>query len=317
AHEVQIWAALKAHLAAVPWPAPHPDVAWINPALFGLGVWAALEDGALFLDEPNEIAKLVFPANHRDVLRAFLTSYTQTWLPGLGRAFAELVEDAIRASLRRLGPRYAAVAAHDPTSRGVVPYAQLVKSHPIDRTVARSLLREGVARYVPRRGKPDDAVEPRPVKPVKLEWQGPKDASLWNWVKADPPDATVEDVAASLYSRYGHTHPGESGSTLAYGLTQAPPLFGLPPSWARSFADARRHAPAGATAETDRGARMVALAASQVDDELALAQRHADATKAPTPKAAELAITLGDSLIAASYLHRSLSAWHQAPAIGT
>src|SRR5690606_27866327 len=36
AHEVQIWAALKAHLAAVPWPAPHPDVAWINPALFGL-----------------------------------------------------------------------------------------------------------------------------------------------------------------------------------------------------------------------------------------------------------------------------------------
>ncbi len=36
----------------------------------------------------------------------------------------------------------------------------------------------------------------------------------------------------------GEAHPGESGSMLSYGLTQAPPLFGLPPSWARSFADA-------------------------------------------------------------------------------
>jgi hypothetical protein len=46
-----------------------------------------------------------------------------------------------------------------------------------------------------------------------------------------------------------------------------------------------------------------------------VAQQHAGATKAPTPKAAELAITLGDSLIAASYLHRSLAAWNQAPAL--
>ncbi|HSK04451.1 MAG TPA: DUF4157 domain-containing protein, partial [Kofleriaceae bacterium] len=306
AHEVQIWAALKEHLAAVPWPAPHPNVAWIDATRFGLGVWAALRDGAMFLDEPNEIAKLVFPASHRDVLGAFLPSYTRTWLPGVGRAFAELIEDATRASLRRLGPRYAAAAEHEPTSRGGVEYGQLVKSHPIDRTVARSLVREGVASYVARGGggKPDPATRPRPVKPVALEWQGARDATLWNWVKADPADATVEDVAASLYSKYGDAHPGESGSTLAYGHTQAPPLFGLPPSWARSFADARRHAPAGATAETDRGARMVALAASRIDDEIAVAQQHASATKAPTPKAAELSITLGDSLIAASYLHR-------------
>jgi hypothetical protein len=218
-NEVHVWAALKEHLAAVPWPAPHPNVAWMSSTLFGLGVWAALKDGAMFLDEPNEIARLVFPANHRDVLGAFLTSYTQTWLPGIGRAFAELVEDATRASLRRLGPRYAAVAEHDPTSRGVVEYSQLVKSHPIDRTVARSLLREGVARYVPRGGKPDHATKPKPVKSVKLEWQGAKDPSLWNWVKADPPDATVEDVAASLYSTYGDTIPAPRWDGLS-----APPV---------------------------------------------------------------------------------------------
>jgi hypothetical protein len=62
---------------------------------------------------------------------------------------------------------------------------------------------------------------------------------------------------------------------------------------------------------------MVALAASKIDDEIAVAQNHADATKTPTPKATELSITLGDSLIAASYLHRSLSAWNQAPVINT
>jgi hypothetical protein len=165
AHEVQIWAALKEHLAAVPWPAPHPNVAWIDAALFGAGVWAALRDGAMFLDEPHEIAKLVFPASHRDVLGAFLPSYTRTWLPGVGRAFAELIEDATRASLRRLGPRYAAVAEHEPTSRGGVEYGQLVKSHPIDRTVARARVREGVASYVPRGGggKPDPATRPRPM----------------------------------------------------------------------------------------------------------------------------------------------------------
>jgi hypothetical protein len=312
-NEVPLWAALKEHLGDVPWPSPHPHVEWLDSRFFGQSVWAALKD-QLFMDEPVEIAKLVFPANHRDVLRAFLPSFTKTWLPGIGRAFAELIEDATRASLRRLGPRYAAVAAEAPAAP--VEYSQLVKSHPIDRHVARSLVRKGVARYA-QVGKPDKATKPRALQTVKYEWQGDRDPTLWNWVKADKADATVEDVAASLYPDYGDKHPGESGSTLAYALTPAPPLFGLPSSWALAFKDAKKHAPANAAAVTDRGPRIVALAASKVDDEIAVAQNHVDATKAPTPKAAALAVTLGDSLIAAGYLHRSLLPWNQAPAINT
>jgi len=150
---------------------------------------------------------------------------------------------------------------------------------------------------------------------VTVEWQGSKDASLWNWVKA-PPDATAEDVALSLFPDGHPKHTNQSGSSMAYGLTEAAPLFGVPPGWALGFSDAKKFAPAD-DVRPERGIRMVALAASKIDDDVALAQNHADATKAPTPKAEALKTTLGDSLIAASYLHRSLTPWNQAHAINT
>ncbi|HWO20780.1 MAG TPA: hypothetical protein VNO30_18565 [Kofleriaceae bacterium] len=255
----------------------------------------------------------MFPATHQEALAPLLPTYTRTWLPGIGKAFAELIEDAARASLSRVGARYAGSAEHD--SRSEAHADQIVKSHPMDHAVTAALVQRGIVRYVPKAGKPDPSTKPREVKIVKLEWQGSRDKALWNWVKA-PPDATVEDVAASLWPSYDNTYPGQSGSTRAYGLTEAPPLFGVPPGWAMDFPDARRHAPAGDIGP-EKGIRMAALASSRIDDEVAIAQRHTDATKAPTPKAEALKTTLGDSLIAAAYLHRVLSPWKQGPTIET
>ncbi len=312
-HGTAIWAALKEHLVAVPWPDPHPDVQLLNEPKLGALVWAWLKDGGLFLDEPQDIRRFVFPATHQEVLAPLLPAYTRTWLPGIGKAFAELIEDAARASLKRVGARYAGSAAHD--SRAEAHADQIVKSHPMDHPVTAALVQRGIVRYLPRAGKPDPSTKPREVKIVKLEWQGSRDKALWNWVKA-PPDATVEDVAASLWPNHDDKYPRQSGSTRAYGLTEAPPLFGVPPGWAMDFPDARRHAPAGDVGR-EKGIRMAALASSKIDDEVAIAQRHTDATRAPTPKAEALKTTLGDSLIAAAYLHRALTPWKQGPQIET
>src|SRR5690606_30675375 len=104
-------------------------------------------------------------------------------------------------------------------------------------------------------------------------------------------------------------------SAQAYGLTPAPPLFGLPAAWARSFEEARRYAPANATNETDRGARLVALAKSSVDDDVALAQARTAGTQEGSPKRMEVLSTVGDSLIAVRYLLPTLTPWNQSPAI--
>lgn len=312
-NEVGIWAALKEHLISVPWPEPHPDVKFQNAAKFGALVWAWLYDFGLSLDEPHNIRRLVHPAVHQDVLAPLLPTYTRTWLPGIGKAFAEMIEDAARISLRRVGARYAGSAEHDASSEAHAD--QIIKSHAMDHPVTAALVQRGIVRYAAKSGKPDKATKPHEIKTFKPEWQGARDPALWNWVKA-PPDATVEDVAASLWPNYGDTYKGESGSTRAYGLTEAAPLFGVPPGWAMDFPDARKHAPKGDVGP-ENGIRMLALASSKIDDEVALAQNHTDATKAPTPKAEALKTTLGDSLIAAAYLHRVLSPWKQGAAIET
>lgn len=314
-HETNIWQSVKAHLPGVPWPDAHRLVVWDNEKRFGLAVYEQLR--ADMSIEPDGLNKHLFPANYRDPLAPMIPSYTSAWLPGVGQAIAELFEDAARASLRRIGPRYAAVAQHDPKKIGSVTYSEILKSHPMDRPVAAALVVDGVAHYIPSADKADDLPAPRKLKDVHLDWLGDQDASLWNWVRATPGDATVEEVAAALYSKYDVHHGGESGSTMAYGLTAAPPLFGVPPSWAMQFAKARAHAPSTGTAATgDRSERVVALTSSKVGDEVALAQHRAAATKAPTPKAASLSTTLDDSLIAAMYLSRTLSPWNQAAATG-
>ena len=312
-NEVGIKAALKQRLRDVPWPQPHPSVEWIDSRLFGALVAASIIDN-LNWDEPAEISRLLYPANHRDVLRPLLPSYTSTWLPGIGAGVSDLFEDAVRASLRRLAPRFAAAAEHDPKTVGDVEYSQLALSHPIDHHVAKTMVQRGRGRnvqYIPHAGKPDKATKPRALRTVELEWQGSKNPSLWNWVKATKPaDASVEEVAATLYSSGGHNHRYESGSAQAYGITAAPPLFGLPPSWAEQIPGAKQHMPAGGKTE-DRGARMLALAESKTDDELAIAQQHPAGAGAMTPKADALKVTLGDSLIAIGYVHRSLTPWSQ------
>jgi len=312
-NETHLWRAIANHLSNVPWPSPHPQLEWTDPERFGLRVASILKSD-IDLDEPAQLLKHLYPANHRDTLAPMLTIKTDTWFPAIGRALAELFEDAVRSSLRRLGPRWAAAAEHDPTKTGSVEYDQLIKSHPMDRQVGAGLVTKNVATYIPTANKPSAATAPRKLREVKLEWQGSKDPSLWNWVKADPADAIVEEVAASLHSAYKDGHE-EPGSVLAYGMTPAPPLFGLPPSWARTFSAARKHAPVGGVDVDDRNARLLALAQSSADDDIALAQSRAAKLQATSTKSADLVTMLGDSLIAAQFLQTALSPYKQGPAM--
>ena len=239
------------------------------------------------------------------------------WRPAIGQAIGQIVEAALVESLRRLAPRWLALA--DAAGHGAaagtsvrVDLAGLVLSHPMDRAVGRAMCTPGVFDVKADAGKRGDrSPAPRTLRKVTLEWQGHKAPELWNWVRAlSPTDATVEDVAAELL--------GDSAES--YLLTAAPPLFAVPTSRAKRMAGAAEHAPAHADDGDASASPFATLAGAPVADEMALAQaggepkRHGpDALK---PEA--VVVIAGDCMTQATYLASTLAPWKlEAPIVRT
>ncbi len=322
-HQTVLWRSVAAHLAQVPWPDPDPHFAWTDQPKFVAALMRSLER-TVDLDKPAQLDEALYPAKATAVVHPLLPVKMETWVPAIGRAIGELFEDVILSSLTRLGPRWVAVAEHEPVPDGaldetkpLVRYDQLVKSAPIDRAVATGLTTRGVGQLVGATTTASLAkTKPHALRPVTVEWQGAKDRTLWNWVKATPSDATPEEVAAKLW-QHAQGQYGEPTSFFAYGLTSVPPMFGLPPSWARGFREASEFAPT-TSGDESQGARYLALAQSSLGDGLAVAQAPA-ATKsaAPTPKASLLVGTLADMTMQAQYLFATLSVWKQGAGAAT
>ena len=314
-----IWPAIRAHLHAVPWPNPHPHLALHNDREFVERVMTSLQ-ATVDLDLRPQFDEVLAPAKPGEVIEPYIKGKGRGWVPAVGVALGEMFQDAILSSLSRVGPRWVSIAEHEPDQKGrldetapLVRYDQIVKSAPIDRAVAFGLVGPGVSRAVGATTTKSLAeTKPRPLKKVTLEWMGSKDRSLWNWVKVTSgSDATAEDVAAQLW-RESQDKYGEPTSFFAYGLTAAPPMFGLPASWARGFKDARDYAPAEDAAGHDSNStRAFALAQSKTGDELAL-QQGAAAPAGAAPKATELIVTVDDELLQAQFLYEELLPWGRA-----
>ncbi|MDQ3337409.1 MAG: hypothetical protein M4D80_19780 [Myxococcota bacterium] len=324
-----VWDAIRRHLQQTSWPAASEQFAWLDPQLFAEKVVAALHDtvmaGAKAGDiDLSKLDSLLYPFRLHDELSGLLPIQTKDgrstiapsrhWVPAIGLRLGQLVQSALVPSIRRMTQRYVdatnARAAQAKQGELQLHAHDLVTSSPLDRVVANGLVIRGVAEVVP-----DGSVRPAgrtSLRPVRVTWEK-QDPRLWNWVRADLADATVEEVAASLFG-YARDKSGDATSYYAYGIAAAPPLFGLPAAWAVQFPEAREHAPdtikRGTLPDesTDSIAgRLSALAASDASDAIALQQ----AAGAPIADADASAVlgSLDDTLIQLGALRTALTPW--------
>ncbi|MCE9577291.1 MAG: DUF4157 domain-containing protein [Deltaproteobacteria bacterium] len=316
-NENHVWPAVRDQLASVPWPTPDPHIAWRSQRVFAQRLTESLARTVHF-DVPAQLREVVFPANPAFTLEPLYPGTNMLWVPAIGTALGQLLQDAILPSLARLGPRWAAAAEHEPnlaaeTDAGLplVHYEQIPTSAPIDRAVAFALCAAGAIAVARDAGTAPTPHKPKPLRAVtKLEWQGERDPSLWNWVKAvEPADATAEEVAASLFKRHDNLYGGEPTSFLAYSLTAAPPMFGVPPSWARSMSGAKEHAPAAGTTDESRPGRWAALGSDTATDGIALAEQRGHDAKGDAPELAALLKGLSDSALVARTMMAHLQPW--------
>jgi hypothetical protein len=309
-----LWASVGDYLQRIDFPIPDARLRWRDEALFTARLVQALRS-SVDLHESAQLLAVLYPAQPYGALDGLVPLDAKgqpldlAWSPAVGLAIAPLFVDAVVGSLRRLGPRWVAAAEHDPQRAGtldetksLVAFESLVTSAPIDASVARALTAGAMVELVGNAKQ--TTAKPRPLRMLKkFAWQGPK---LWNWIRVDDPaDATAEEVAQTLWAHAGSNKTGPATS-YAYGITAAPPMFGIPPTWAVQFDEPARHAPARVS-EGSNEQRLLELAGSSVGDELALAQAgqlHAGQKHASVE---QLRTTLGDSATQLNYVIATLA----------
>jgi hypothetical protein len=328
-HSNAVWRMLRAHLHETSWQAATEQFTWRNRLAFTTHLVAALHDQVMAGAKAGDVNlaqldALLYPANIEAELAPMLpirdaddgrAMANRQWIPAVGLRISQLVHVALVPSVTRMTQRYvdATNARAEQAKREILRLdaKDLIASSPLDRIVARGLVIPGVAEVVP-----NGAIKPKgrtSLRPVRLAWQGAHDPSLWSWVRADLSDATVEEVAASLFG-YAKDGSGEAPSYYSYGIAAAAPLFGLPATWAIQFPEARAHAPAsvqhGAVPDEENdsiAARLATLAATDDADAIALRQ----SAGAPVDKAepALVLAALDDSLIQLGALRATLVPW--------
>lgn len=318
---------IRRHLASVRWPEPHPRLAWRDRGRFFEVLLRHLDGFVHGFQQSSGLAKLLHPASPLaiiDQLRATVGALEgrpvgpTDWRPQVGIALGEALAESMLASLARLGPRWLASArrAHGALDGAFVDVddASLVTSHPADRVVGRAMCAPGVFDVrASLAGERDDLTGvPDALRPVTVVWQGQRSPRLWNWVKAEPADATAEEVAAHLFG--GAADNGEPASFRAYRMLAAPPYFCVPADWAIEFDAAKEHAPKGGGRDMTTADAYAAVAIGAVGDEVALAQAGTPGAKADARDAdgSELLTVLEDSANIAGTIASALEAWELA-----
>ena len=354
-HAREIAAVIHAHLTSAAIGPGHPRLAWHDLDKFNAELWKQLDRLLGRFADPEAFRSVLIPNDPYELIDEMrpIAGYEKpigtdplyggkagliTYRPSIALAVAQLFEGAIVRSLGRIAPRWLAeadLAAGGPGrahGKGLsITTTNLAMSHHMDRAVVPALLVPGVldvraATKDEAKQRADDAAHGRaaPTAPppgrrkLEVEWQGPKNRLMWNWLRVkSPADATAEEVAAHVFefaaSNYGETN----GSFLAYGLTAAPPFFALPGTWARRIPEMNAFAPAAADKDTTAHEHNLVLASAPVTDELALieAGRHpkepADKGKAapPAPTLADVGTLIDDISIQANLVKARLAPW--------
>lgn len=317
-----VWSALREYLYPAVWPKTSTRLEW-NESLFNSILVGALEAGVELTE--RRLRELLHPHDVFAAIAPHVLAPQDKDLPGAVKlTLGQLFRAALGPSVARMTARYVDVAdamyAADQKSAAVVRREQIVASAPIDRFVANALT-SGVARVAPDADVLTGKRKPPRValRPVTLTFMGATNPALWFVVRAEPADATREEVAASLFA-YAQQH-GEVTSYYAYGLASVGALHALPASWAIQFPEARQYAPKaiknGAVPEPGAdsiGARLAVMASTDSADELALAQATHDANAANL-SASQVGEVFDECAIQLEHVRRVLVAWELADSL--
>jgi hypothetical protein len=321
AHQLQVWRLVGDHARSVTFPDPAARLSWTDPRTFVRALLMQLEAHIADFTPLAKLDEILHPSTAAHTVGALLPP-TDAWSPPLGLAIAQALQIAIVSSLRRLGPRYLAVAdAAGSSGEGAVSPGALVYSMPIDRFVGAAMCPPRVLAIEPPAATHATAAAGpfAGLRSITLAWEGARDPQLWNWVHAtEPADASAEEVAATLWAvtdRRGE----RSAAFNAYLLAAAPPLFGIPKQLARHHPSAQRYAPADALRGDDSvDAALIDVARSSAADGIALHQSpvaaaapaRGKATPAePPPDLGSALALLGDCDLQLGFAIRDLASW--------
>jgi len=315
-----VWRAVREYLYSAVWPHASSRLEW-NELLFNTLVVDAIARRAGDLTE-TKLRELLYPHDVFAAIAPHVAGEGEKDLSGAATlVLGQLFRAALGPSVARMTARYVDVAdamyAVDPKSAPTVRRAQLITSHPLDSCVADSLT-AGIARVAPDadvlNGK--RKVQMPGLRKVKLTFMGAVDPALWFVVRAEPADATPEEVATALFD-YAK-HGGEPTSYYAYGLASTGALHALPASWAIMFPEAQQYAPEAIkkgklpdpTNDTI-ASRLGVIASTSSSDGIALTQ------SGPDPRAAQMssvqvAEVFEQCSIQLEHLRRTLVPWELA-----
>lgn len=277
-HLTKIRAAISYRLARL--PHPHPRLHWVGDG--GDAVFKRIK--ARVEQKPEhamlELAKLVAPADLWGIVDSARRGPSGTKLDVLRLQIGTAFEEAVFASLTRMGMR--AVVQWD-RKKAAPDSDDLVPSSPLDAMLALVLADASVVKWQShKKGDPDDTIGDafrNGTKLVTFEYAGEHDPNLWNWIKVTSPNPTAEDVASTPLRPMGPA----LGTDQAYRLAISPPYFGIPIEAARhipemqrymtveTLANVRKEAAADSRPIVDMADRK-ALRDSEVADDAALAQ---------------------------------------------
>lgn len=247
--------AIAGHLKSVPWPDPSPHVAFAvgGASLFVNELSASLLER---LDRAEELPLLLHPSDIIETFNQMVPdSAKATWFPAFGLVLAQAVEATTKGSLRRLAPRYHQALLHRHQPPGA---SDLTASHPFDPLVASAMVRPGVLSARVDENAASSKISESPRENARVErWLGRQHPELWNFVQVSPVDATVEEVASTLWA-------DPAKSTMAIALRKYADVFRIEPTYARKLIASRYRGEVVGNADVENETQIMALARSSI-----------------------------------------------------
>ncbi|HEY0250798.1 MAG TPA: DUF4157 domain-containing protein, partial [Kofleriaceae bacterium] len=293
ANVVHIMAAVADRVRELGLPRPHKRLGWTSLEGAATSVVLAIRDYVIVRGTPGHALELfqslVAPTN----LQARIAGAMQG--PGgrdaVALAVATAFDRPIAESVARMGQRLRAYV--DKTN--VFDSTKLVPTTSLDAVIAHAMVKNVTGNFLKKGEKAEKSPLTDGVPEVNVEYLGKKSPELWNWIKVDPPNATVEQVATTGMA--GDKHDRALGTTQAYRIIASAPFFGLPADFAKDIEEVKHLA--------DRGAG--SLATSDVADAAALAQMpKADKPTQPIDS------SMGDIQLSLDSLQADLAGWRAA-----
>jgi len=342
-------------------PPPHTRLRWTIPGsvVDQLQMWMQMERARFGADDRALLVRLLYPVD----LYKCVDTYRDLHAPPPGRegdgplgpsSWQTSIADVIAAEARprwqesilRAGQRYVAAAdelhasgVHDEQEikRRLAANNAVLPHSPLDHIVLLVLRDAQMVKYTAPTTKAPREYAHNELKPLAITCMGVADPSLWNVVRVDSEGATVDQLAAVLFSQAGDA---VAHSYSADMITVAAPFYILPPAWAATISTIAGHAgpavyePADAKKQRE-GARYnppamqravaseapdprTLLANSALADEIALAQNEVASKQEggkPTPgaehtlRASEAASLVTSCFDRVQYLTEVLGSW--------